>query len=210
MTPRPLLLGDALDAPAGGSEAGAAPVGVEGDRTLLGRAHSGDEAACREILARHGQRLLDVVHATHGELGVSEDIVQETFIRAIAKADRLREEASMFPWLVQIAIRVGLDYRRKVRKETLTDVFADLPSPKDAAPDNQLAAAEDSERVRRALSRLKDYPRELIVLRYFASFSIAEIAAVFGKSEPAIRKDLQRARERVKRLLGGFFDGEVA
>jgi RNA polymerase sigma-70 factor (ECF subfamily) len=169
-----------------------------GDHALLLAASAGDGKACRELIARHGTRLLQIVRATNADLGVGEDVVQETFIRALARARDLREEASLFPWLVRIALRVASDYRRKVRRETLTDTVSDGICEKSLSPEAELEERESNERVRKALAALKPYPRELMTLRYFASLSVAELAAVFGKSEVAIRKDLQRARDRVR------------
>ncbi len=188
-------------------EEGGRFVKAEGDRALLFRARDGDEKACRELLDRHGQRLLSVVVATQGDPAIAEDVVQETFIRAIREADKLREEASVFPWLVKIALRAGIDYRRKIRRETLTDVVFDVPDAVDLGPEMRAARSEDSRAVERALMQMKPYPRELIVLRYFASFSTQELAAVFGKSEAAIRKDLQRARDRARKILSKAFGG---
>jgi RNA polymerase sigma-70 factor (ECF subfamily) len=188
------------------SETDARFIRAEGDRALLLAARDGDARACRELLERYGPRLLHVVSATHPGYSFAEDVVQEAFIRALEQADQLRQESSLFPWLVRIAIHVGYDLRRKVRRETLTDVFADVPEAKEAGPEAKTLASEDSLYVRKALEKLKPYQRELMVLRYFASFSVAELAEVFKKSEPAIRKDLQRARERVKKLLGDWFE----
>src|SRR5262249_7114525 len=121
-------------------------VKAEGDRALLTLARSGDEKACRELIDRHGARLLQIVRAAHGDLGLAEDVVQETFIRALAQAEQLREESSMVPWLVRIALRVAIDHRRKVRRETLTDQALEVPSERELSPDRSLAAAEDSRR----------------------------------------------------------------
>ena len=63
--------------------------------------------------------------ATQGYPAIAEDVVQETFLRAIKEADKLREETSMFPWLVKIALRAGIDYRRKIRREMLTDTIVE-------------------------------------------------------------------------------------
>lgn len=192
--------------PAVSAESDARFIRAEGDRALLFAARDGDARACRELLERYGQRLLQVVNATHPGFSFAEDVVQETFIRALAQADQLREETSLFPWLVRIAIHVGYDLRRKVRREQLTDVFADIAEAREKGPEARTLASEDSQRVREALDQLKPQQRELMVLRYFASFSTAELAEVFKKTEPAIRKDLQRARERVKKLLGDWFE----
>src|SRR5215831_13730349 len=151
----PLTWATALD-----QEQGGRFVKGEGDRALLFRARDGDEKACRELLERHGQRLLSVVIATQGDPAMAEDVVQETFIRAIREADKLREEASMFPWLVKIALRAGIDYRRKVRRETLSDAVFDVPDAVDLGPEMRAARSEDSRAVERALMQLKPYARE--------------------------------------------------
>jgi RNA polymerase sigma-70 factor, ECF subfamily len=176
-----------------------------GDARLLELAKAGKESAARELLERYGHRLLAIVEAAHGDLGMSEDIVQETFIRAIQQGHQLREESSLFPWLVRIALRVAIDFRRKVRRETLTEIIADMPD-ESAGPERRAEAAEDAARVKRALDRLKPYRRELMILRYFASFSVTELAEVFQKTETAVRKDLQRARDDMRKELVDWFE----
>jgi RNA polymerase sigma-70 factor (ECF subfamily) len=175
------------------------------DTDLLGRAQRGEQEACRELLRRYGARLLQIIRVAVKDGSLAEDIVQETFVKAIAESSQLREDASFFAWLVRIGIRVGLDQKRKRRHETLFDELPEQASDS-ASPERRALESEDGAKVRAALSRLKDYPRELIVLRYFAGFSAAELAAVFGKSDVAIRKDLERARGRMKKLLQPWFE----
>lgn len=178
-----------------------------GDAQLLSFAKEGRESAARELLQRYGHRLLSIVEAAHGDLAMSEDIVQETFIRGIQQGHQLRDESSLFPWLVRIALRVAIDFRRKVRRETSIEVVPDIPDD-GAGPEKHAQAAQDAARVKRALESLKPYRRELMILRYFASFSVAELAEVFDKSETAVRKDLQRARDDMREeLLDWFMEG---
>ena len=176
-----------------------------GDRALLERAAAGEEPACKELLARYAARLMAVVRATHGDLALDDDIVQEAFIRAIRQGGQLKQESSLFPWLVRIALRVAIDHRRSRRRETLTDVWPETAEAPGPSPHEQVEASEDAAQVKRALGRLKPYPRELLVLRYFTSFSVAELAEVFSKSEVAIRKDLQRARDQMRKHLAPWF-----
>ncbi|MEM7675536.1 MAG: sigma-70 family RNA polymerase sigma factor [Myxococcota bacterium] len=185
-----------------------ADVQAMGDRGLLQRAAWGDEASCKELLARYGARLLSVVRATHGDLALDDDIVQETFIRAIRQGAQLKKEASLFPWLVRIALRVAIDHRRSRRRETLTDVWPENTEAPGPGPDEHVAASQDAARVKQALAQMKPYHRELLVLRYFTSFSAAELAEVFHKSDVAIRKDLQRAREAMRKHLEPWFTEE--
>lgn len=181
------------------------------DEQLLEMARSSnDEAAVRELIERYGDRLLAIVDAAHGDLGISDDIVQETFIRAIRQSHQLRAATSLFPWLVRIAIRVAIDHRRKTRRETYASQTIEIVAPEEHSPHARAEAAQDAREVDRAISRLPDYPRELIILRYFASFSVAELAGVFDKTDTAIRKDLQRAREKLKKHLRPWFEGRTA
>jgi len=179
------------------------------DAVLLKRAAQQDEPACRELLRRHGPRLCAVVEATHRDAGLAEDVVQETFVRAIQRVDQLRDEAQVFPWLVRIALRLAIDQRRKTRREASLHEDWDAPARPEEGPEYRLASRQDARLVERAVARLPKYPRELVALRYFAHLSSAELAEVFGKSEVAIRKDLQRARARLKEILLPWVDDEV-
>ncbi|MCA9550880.1 MAG: sigma-70 family RNA polymerase sigma factor [Myxococcales bacterium] len=176
------------------------------DGALLGQAKRGDERACRELLARHGPRLWAAVEATHRDPGLAEDVVQETLLRAIDRADQLMDEHRAFPWLVRIALRVAIDHKRKVRREALLEEGWDAAGPPEDAPDQHLASAEDARRVSAAVAQLDDYPRELVSLRYFAHLSAAELGEVFGKTDVAIRKDLQRARAQLRVALAPWME----
>lgn len=183
-------------------------VEAESDGALLRRAKRGDEAACRELLDRHGARLMGVVQKAHHDLGQTEDVVQETFVRAIQEADRLRSDGAVFPWLVRIALNVAVDLRRRTQRETVTDELPEMTTSIESSADRRMERVEDADRVNRALARLKPRARELLVLRYFAGMSVAELAEVFDKSDVAVRKDLQRARDQLRRHLVQWFSAE--
>jgi RNA polymerase sigma-70 factor (ECF subfamily) len=177
------------------------------DVELLELAGLRDEAACRELLDRYGPRLLGIVQGAHGDLHAGEDIVQEAFLRAIQQRGQLRQEASFFPWLVRIGLRVAIDLRRKTKRETLVAEDPEQDAGPEAGPDQRLVEAEDVAQVKLALAQLRPYPRELLVLRYFNGFSVAELADVYEKSDVAIRKDLQRARDAMRDHLSDWFQG---
>ncbi|MEO1171247.1 MAG: RNA polymerase sigma factor [Myxococcota bacterium] len=178
------------------------------DRALLARAADRDDRATHELVARYGRRLYSVVDRSHGDLQLSEDIVQDTLFKAIESHRQLRSENSVFPWLIRIALRRALDYRRKRRRESLVDILT-LSDRPGLTPDTGTALDESRERnaVRHALARLKPYHRELLTLRYYSHLSVGEIADIYEKNEPLVRKDLQRARAQLERRLpSGFGD----
>jgi RNA polymerase sigma-70 factor (ECF subfamily) len=193
------------------SEADVRPAATLGDADLLRRARTGDSEAPRELLRRHGQRLARVAYATVGDWSAAEDVVQETVVRAIAEVDRLREDASVVSWLSRIAVRVAIDGKRKTHRETL---FAEPPEEdtpttvRAPSPEVALSSAESRTMVARAMAQLPPATREVLALRYDAGFTAAEIAELTGKSEVAVRKELQRARDRLRTLLAPWFEGE--
>jgi RNA polymerase sigma-70 factor, ECF subfamily len=178
------------------------------DADLLRSAHAGDARATRELLDRHAPKLFRIVHAAHGDRQLAEDVVQETFLRAIDQAHQLREDTGMFSWLVRIAIRIGIDEKRKLRRVLFS---SDPPEPVSDGPglERSFAEKQDQETVRAALVRLSARHRELVVMRYFAGFSVAEIAEITERSEVAIRKDLERARDRLRKLLKTWFEEDA-
>ncbi len=184
------------------------PVGTLGDAELLRRARDGDGEAPRELVRRHGARLARVAYARTGDWAGAEDVVQETLVRAIAEVDRLRDDASVVAWLSRIAVRVGIDGKRKTHRETLVaEPEADGAVP-DPAPDPELRASDAQSRtlVAQAMAKLPAQTREILALRYDAGFTAPEIAEITGKSEVAVRKELQRARDRLRALLAPWFE----
>lgn len=171
------------------------------DGELLRRAARGDEGACRILLSRHGPRLMGVLEASGRSAVQAEDVVQETFLRAFSRADQLRDDARLFPWLVRIGLRVAVDLERKTRREACVEAPALDATDPDADPIRDVEVAQTGQMVTDAVARLPEHPRRLVQMRYFAHLSTAELAEVFDKSEVAIRKDLQRARAQLKEIL---------
>lgn len=155
-------------------------------------------AATQELLRRHGDRLFRLVSLRFPSRRIAEDIVQETFLRAMAEVSGLREEQSFFAWLVRISIRIGLDEQKKHWRELYPGEV-----PEELA--EQRIDLQDQEAVRRALKALDEDTRELIVLRYWAGLSVAELAEILDAEEPAVRKRLERARAKLERRLRGWF-----
>lgn len=168
------------------------------DVELVRAAKAGDLAATQELLRRHGDRLFRLVSLRFRTRSIAEDIVQEAFLRAFAEVSGLREEQSFFAWLARISIRIGLDEQRKHWRETYP---GEVPEERAEQPFD----LQDQEAVRRALMALDEETRELIVLRYWAGLSVAELAEILEAEEPAVRKRLERARSKLERRLRGWF-----
>ncbi|MDH2428653.1 sigma-70 family RNA polymerase sigma factor [Sphaerisporangium sp. TRM90804] len=123
---------------------------------------------------------------------LAEDLAQETFVKATRALLGWRGE-SPAAWLLSIARNVLADHFRRSRAEL------PLPGPE------ELGAREpvvDALAVRDALDRLPERQRRLLVLVYFDGFSLAEVAAMSGRSVASIKTALWRARAAFADVYG--------
>jgi RNA polymerase sigma-70 factor (ECF subfamily) len=158
---------------------------------------------CRLWYEHHGEAVYNYVRFQVAEPDVAEDIVADTFVRAIGAARRY-DEARGGPrgWLLAIARNLVHDCRRRSRVRryvaigTLGDLVEDGPSPEE-----RLLRREEVGRLLDALGTLSDSDRELVSLRYGSGLDGSEVAELLGISDGMVRTRLWRALKRLKAAL---------
>jgi RNA polymerase sigma-70 factor (ECF subfamily) len=185
---------------------------VEPLNDLVVRAQAGD----LEAFGRLVRATQTMVHAVAGEVlrhsTMAEDAAQEAYLRAFRRLRDLEEPAAFLSWLRRIVITVALNMRR-ARRFTLLRL--------DDAPDVPvLDEAETSwselqrQRLAKALLTLTTEERQLCDRRYHGHWSTARLAAKAGVDEPAMRKRLQRIRDKLRKEMEvaeqrGIRSGEI-
>jgi RNA polymerase sigma-70 factor (ECF subfamily) len=137
----------------------------------------------------------------------AEDLVQETYVRAIPAIGRLRPESNIKAWLFKILRNIWFNQLRKRRSDpqmVQTDVeggFGDhLASPgKDSY--EIYAGKLEVRRVRTAIEQLSLEFREVILLREFEELSYQEIASLLDCPPGTVMSRLARARSKLRVLL---------
>jgi RNA polymerase sigma-70 factor, ECF subfamily len=131
-----------------------------------------------------------------------DDLVQEALLEAWRGRASFRGDATLLTWVLGIARRRALSRRRSTarREQVLRALRAvdDQPVPPDVLQDE-----ETVRRVRTALDALEPAYAELLVLRYYESRTVHDIAATLGETEKAVESRLHRAREALRDLLKG-------
>lgn len=128
---------------------------------------------------------------------LSQDLVQESFLRAWRSLAELRDEKAAKAWLMTIVRREYL--RLFERKQFDLTQLDDQPIADHTTP--PLDEQSDSEVLRQAIGRLDAKYREPLVLQVLGGFSCAEIAVELGISESAVMTQLFRARQKLKAVL---------
>ncbi len=190
------------------------------EKQLIARAQSGDFAAFTELINTHKGRVFGLVRRLIGNEQDAEDLVQETFLKAIDNIDRFRGEAAFGTWLHTIALN---QVRAHAAKEKVRDLrpledylpIADADDGHQHAaahlstwrdPHAELEADELRQRLNAAINELPYAYREAFVLRYFDELSVKEIAAITDESEAATKSRILRARLALREKLARLFE----
>jgi RNA polymerase sigma-70 factor (TIGR02960 family) len=162
---------------------------------------------------RHHRELHVHCYRMLGSFEESEDLVQETFLRAWRRRDTFEGRSSMRAWLYKIATNACLDALDK-RPRTLgpdgeilwlqpyPDELLDEVIGADAGPDAAIVAKETIELAYLvAIQRLVPLQRAVLILRDVLGCSARETADVLETSAPAVNSALQRAHAAMRAHL---------
>jgi RNA polymerase sigma-70 factor (ECF subfamily) len=145
-----------------------------------------------------------ILSRNHAE---AEDLVQETYVRALPAMCRLRPDSNVKGWLFRILRHVWLNQIRKRRNapELIQTDTESSPAGNVADPgydSYQIYAAEiERQRVQAAIQELSTAFREIILLREFDELSYQEIASVLDCPRGTVMSRLARARSKLRVLL---------
>ena len=130
---------------------------------------------------------------------LAEDLVQETLLRALERAESFRGDASLATWLHRILHNLAVDVSRRDREDATEDVEREVEErwrsdsyTVDAA--TVVERAETREELEDALVRLPVIYRTAVVLHDAEGMTVAEIADIQGVALPAAKQRLRRGR----------------
>jgi RNA polymerase sigma factor (sigma-70 family) len=171
------------------------------DRTLAEAvSRDGDEWAFRLLFRRHSPVLSGFLRRIVADGSADcEDLVQETWIRALPALARFRWEASFRTWLLGIGYNVA---RRELRRPAPEELPAELPA-------GRRDPLEERIDLTRAIAALPHGFRTVLVLYDIYGFTHDQIAGLLGISPGTSKSQLSRARAAVRaRISGGYMEVE--
>ncbi len=170
------------------------------DGVLLAAWAAGDKAAGRVLYARHHEV---IVRFFLNKAGVeAADLVQETFLRALAGAASFRSEAAFRTWLLGIAFNVVRKHFEALRKQDERVVPGHVSVA--ALSHSPSMVAVHRQEHHRLVDALRQLPLELQVvleLHYWESMTNREIAEALDQPIGTVQSRIRRAREQLARML---------
>jgi RNA polymerase sigma-70 factor (ECF subfamily) len=168
------------------------------EREAIIRCQKGEVEAFELLVERYHRKLYWVACSMLGDATLAQDIVQETFIRALAALKRFDVQRSFRTWVHQIALNLCIDHlrRQRIAKEVSLDGLSPvLSSPKPSNPEQEAMRGELRVKVRRILEKLPPKYRMVLSLRDIEGMSFEEIAEILNANPTTVRWYLHRARK---------------
>ena len=149
------------------------------------------------------------LHQTLGDRMLSDDLAQDTFIRAYRSIRQFQQLSSFKTWLMSIAYRVWVDYLRK-KERTLSptlplygeggreeDRMDTLPIEADGQGEDQLVSMD----IYTALRQLTDIERTCVTLFYIDDLPGDRISQITGLPPATVRSHIHRGKQRLSSFL---------
>lgn len=171
---------------------------IPDDWTLAAKvARDGDEAAFRALYDRHTPRLLRFALQITGGAGrgLAEDVVQETWIRAVEGLAGFERRSRLATWLHGIALNVAREALRREAGAGRDPVEVVDP----AGPPDPVGRID----LERALGALSEGRRAVLVLHDLQGYTHEEVAGMLGIAEGTSKSQLHDARGALERMLTG-------
>ncbi len=175
------------------------------ERRLVEAACRGESSAIEALYRTHYDTIFRYVLFRLGSPSAAEDVASQVFLGMVKGLGRYRDEGKPFiAWLYGIAQKQVAFFQRgqsRAPNPVDLDAAAELAA-QSAGPDATAEQKELRAGIARALNKVPEGQREVIMLRYFLALSLAETAAVVGRTEGAVKQLQLRGLASLRDILG--------
>jgi RNA polymerase sigma-70 factor (ECF subfamily) len=171
---------------------------AEDDATLAGRLSRGERTAAEDLVSRYYERIYLFMRAVGHNRQTSEDLTQETFLRAWYHIGQLRDGKALNGWLFRIASNVSKLHHRRHKDRPTVDLDTIEPQAGGADASSRVGDREQMSRVHEAVAGLPWKLRQAIVLHYMEQLTISEAANAAGIRQGTLKSRLNRGLESLR------------
>jgi RNA polymerase sigma-70 factor (ECF subfamily) len=170
------------------------------DEQLIQWVADGDASCLGTLFERHHRSVYQYCLQLTRSPAVSEDLVQDVFLRLLQKASSFRGDGSCKAWIFHIARNIAFDHLRRAERRTPLDDEGDATADRlvDQRSSEQVAAAEQNlTLVARALAEIPAAAREVIWLGRFVFEDYDDLARALGCTVSTARVRMHRAMQQL-------------
>ena len=160
------------------------------DSSLMQAVREGDLGALAILFERHHRPLFNYFVHMNGNRDLSEDLVQDVFVRMLKYRQTYKPDGAFNAWMYQIARNAQAD---SIGKRRLEVAMPDREFPSMNVMEENLKRKQEISILKRAMSQLPVDKRELLVLSRFQNLKYEEIASILGCDVGAVKVRVYRA-----------------
>ena len=186
------------------------------DNTLVRLCQGGDIEATERLIVRYQDRIYNVIFKIVGNSDDAAELTQETFVKVIEKVTTFKAKSSFYTWLFRVAVNTALNFCRKSFKvstqsidapvgtdnadsaKRLSDFLKDTTEPDPAEVAQNI---EINEIITKALAKLQEDHRAVIVLRDIEGMSYEEVSKTLKLEIGTVKSRISRARAQLREIL---------
>jgi len=186
------------------------------DEELIAKFQNGDEGAFEELVHRYAGRLLNFVYRFVYDKKEAEDIVQDTFLRVYMNRHAYREIAKFSTWIYTIAANLAKTFLRKKKYRKvmfLSQMGPDENKDFEIKDEEEIRIIEkdmrvDEETIQRALLKLPEHFKTILILRDIQELSYEEISNILEIPIGTVKSRINRARLRLQKEISKILKGK--
>jgi RNA polymerase sigma-70 factor (ECF subfamily) len=170
------------------------------------RLNNGDISGLEFLVARHQVKAVRTAYLITRDLGLAEDVVQDSFLQAFRSIRGFDSTRLFEPWFMRNVVNASLKMMQRsakqveVGEDTDESLFAELAARVESV-EEQVESIEVQNQIWDAMQKLSPRQRAVIVQRYFLEMSEKEMAEEAGSAVGTVKWMLNAARERLRGLI---------
>ena len=173
--------------------------------TLIARCRQGDALAWEALVRRHQGRILGLARHYLRDPEEARDVAQEIFIRVYERLGTFQGDEKFLPWMLSLARNCCIDRLRRNKVRTpdhAVPVEDDPPIPAGGpSVEDQAASGERATLLYKAIDKLSETNREIILLKEIQGLKIEEIATMLAVPVGTVKSRSNRARNELARHI---------
>ena len=176
------------------------------EHQAIQRLKNGDISGLEFLVARHQVKAVRTAYLITRDLGLAEDVVQDSFLQAFRSINGFDSTRLFEPWFMRSVVNASVKMMQRSAKqvevgdEADESLFAELAARVESV-EEQVESLEVQNQIWDAMQKLSPRQRAVIVQRYFLEMSEKEMAEEAGSAVGTVKWMLNAARERLRGLI---------
>ena len=155
---------------------------------------SSREEGFRQLVLKYQQRLYDVIRRKVGSHEDADDLLQNTFLKVFRHIHTFEGRSELFTWMYRIACNEVIDHQKKVKRMQIVEIDQHVTSE----ADHFLDAANISQSLENAVSKLPERQQMVFRMRYFDELTYKQISEMLELTEGALKASFHHAIKKIE------------